>query len=106
LVSCKKKKKVKYTLVQAPRLCTGHKPIGGVELELYSFLTTALEGVRGQRHAPAALYPRERPGTGGWVGPSDGLNSCGKSRPPPGFDPGLWLVVDVTNHVRRHMLCV
>jgi len=29
------------------------------------------KGVRGQRHAPAAPYPRERPGThctGGWVG--------------------------------------
>jgi len=28
--------------------------------------------VSGQQHAPAALYPRERPGThctGGWVGP-------------------------------------
>jgi len=47
-------------------------------------------GVRGQRHAPAALYPRERPGThctGGWVGPWAGLDRCGKSRPPPGFDP-------------------
>ena len=35
-------------------------------------MTMALEGVRGQRHALAALYPRERPGThctGGWVGP-------------------------------------
>jgi hypothetical protein len=45
--------------------------------------------VRGQRHAPAALYPRERPGThctGGWVGPRAGLDRCGKS-PPPGFDP-------------------
>jgi hypothetical protein len=45
--------------------------------------------VRGQRHAPASLYPRERPGThctGGWVGPRAGLNRCGKSRPPPGFD--------------------
>ena len=34
----------------------------------------------GQRHAPAALYPRERPGnhcTGGWVGPRVGLDSCG-----------------------------
>ena len=43
----------------------------------------------GQRHAPAALYPRERPGThctGGWVGPRAGLDRCGKSRPPPGFD--------------------
>ena len=44
----------------------------------------------GVRHAPAALYPRERPGThftGGWVGPRAGLDRCGKSRPPPGFDP-------------------
>ena len=35
-------------------------------------MTTALEGVRGQRHAPAALYPRERPGTHcteGWLAP-------------------------------------
>jgi len=43
----------------------------------------------GQRHAPAALYPRERPGThctGGWVGPSTGLDRCGNLAPPPGFD--------------------
>ena len=26
-------------------------------------MTTALEGVSGQQHAPAALDPRERPGT-------------------------------------------
>jgi hypothetical protein len=36
-----------------------------------SSLTLALDGVSGQRHAPAALYPRERTnGThwlGGWV---------------------------------------
>jgi len=34
--------------------------------------------------------PRERPGTHcteGWVGPRAGLDRCGKSRPPPGFDP-------------------
>ena len=51
---------------------------------------TALEGVRCHRHAPAALYPQERPGThcaGGWVGPRAGLDRCEKSRPPPGFDP-------------------
>ena len=37
-----------------------------------------------QRHTPAALYPRERPGihcTGGWVGPRAGLDMCEKSRP-------------------------
>jgi len=36
-------------------------------------------GVSGQRHAPAALYPRERtPGThwiGGWVGLRAGLDT-------------------------------
>ena len=74
--------KVMCTLVQALRLCTGLRR-WGVEVQLYSFLTTALEGVRGQRHAPAGLYPRERPGThctGGWVGPRVGLDRCVKSR--------------------------
>ena len=40
--------------------------------------------MRGQRHAPAAPYPRERPGThctGDWVGLRAGLKRCGKSRP-------------------------
>jgi hypothetical protein len=39
--------------------------------------------VKGQRHAPAAFYPRERPSTHcarGWVGPRAGLDRCGKSR--------------------------
>ena len=47
-------------------------------------------GVSGQQHAPAALYPWERPGThrtGGWVGPRAGLEGR-KISPPPGFDPG------------------
>jgi hypothetical protein len=51
--------------------------------------TSALDGVGCQRHAPAALYPRERPAThcvGGWVGPRACLDGCGKFRPPPGFD--------------------
>jgi len=42
--------------------------------------------VRGQRHAPAAPYPRERPGihcTGGCVGLRAGLENLA----PPGFDP-------------------
>jgi hypothetical protein len=40
--------------------------------------------VRGQRHAPAAFYPWERPSThctGGWLGHRAGLDRCGKSRP-------------------------
>ena len=63
----------------------------GVEVKLHSFMTKGtIRGVRNQRHAPAALYPRERHGThctGGWVGPRAGMDSCGKSRHPPEFDP-------------------
>jgi hypothetical protein len=46
--------------------------------------------VSGELHALAALSPGKRPGThciGGWVCPRAGLDGCGKSRPPPGFDP-------------------
>jgi hypothetical protein len=53
-------------------------------------LTSALDGVCGQHHAPAALPPRKRPGThwiGGWVGHTAGLDVCRKSRPPTRFDP-------------------
>jgi hypothetical protein len=50
-------------------------------------LTSALEGVGGQRHAPAALPPGKRSGTGGWLDPRAGLEGCGKSRPLPGFGP-------------------
>jgi hypothetical protein len=52
-------------------------------------LTSALDGVGGQRHA-LATYSRERPRThctGGLVGPRAGLEGLGKSRHPPGFDP-------------------
>jgi hypothetical protein len=41
----------------------------------FSFLTSAVDGVSGQRHAQAALYPRERnPGTH-WVGLRVGLDT-------------------------------
>ena len=46
-------------------------------------------GLGGQRQAPP-LYPPERPGIhfiGGWMDARAGLDGCGKSRPPPGFDP-------------------
>jgi hypothetical protein len=46
------------------------------------------KGVSGQQHAPAALYPRERPGThftGGLVDPRAGLDGR-KISSPPGFD--------------------
>ena len=67
------------------------RPIGGVEVYLYSFLTKALEGVKGQRHASAAIdlpgktrYPLYRR----LGGPQDRSGQvCGKSRLPLGFDP-------------------
>jgi hypothetical protein len=46
-------------------------------------------GVGGQRHAWAAS-PGKRRGThctGGSLGPTDGLDGCGKSHPPPRFSP-------------------
>jgi len=43
--------------------------------------------VGGQLQAPAALPPGKRPHCiGGWLGPRAGLDRCGKSRSPPGFD--------------------
>jgi len=65
--------KVKCTLIQALRLYTGHtahKESRGIALLFLGQGTR--RGVKGPRHAPAALYPWERPGThftGGWVGP-------------------------------------
>ena len=52
-------------------------------------MTSALEGGRWSTSRPGRLYLRERTGThstGGRVGPRAGLEWCGKSRPPPGFD--------------------
>ena len=47
-------------------------------------LTSALDGVVGQRHTPAALPPGKRRGIhciGGCVGPRSGLDGRGKTRP-------------------------
>ena len=73
--------------------CTGrtaHRGSRGIALLFIDHGTRKWEG--GQRHAPAALYPRERPGshcTGDWVGPRAGLDRCGKSRPHRDSIPGL-----------------
>ena len=59
-------------------------------------LTSVLDGVGGQRHAPAPLLPGERHithCTGGWVGPLVGLDLYGKSLTPPGYDPQPILTV-------------
>ena len=72
-------------------LCTDRTAHRGSRVVGLPFLATALEGVRGERHAPAALYPRERPGTHctrGWVDPKAGLDRCGKSHPHWDWIPG------------------
>ena len=54
-------------------------------------LTSALDGMGGQRHAPSNLPPGKRTGTHfirGWVGPRDGLDGCGKSDPHRVSIPG------------------
>jgi len=53
-------------------------------------------GVVVQRHAPAALYPRERPrthGIGGWVDPQSRSGKVMKISLPPEFEP--WTVKPV-----------
>ena len=49
------------------------RPLGWVEVQLYSFLgPSALDGGGGSAPRPGCLYPRERAGThctGDWVGP-------------------------------------
>jgi hypothetical protein len=86
------KVKVKDTLVQALRLCTGrtaHRGSRGIDLIFHD--QRFEKGVRGQRHTLAALYPLERPGThctGGWVGPRAGLDICVQSRPHRDSIPG------------------
>ena len=71
---------------------TGHEgPQGEYRYSSTLFQTSALEGVRGQLHTPAANYPQERPGThctGGWVGLRTGLDRYGKSRPHRDSIPG------------------
>jgi hypothetical protein len=56
------------------------------EYSFYSFLATAVDGVSGQRHAPAALYPWEgTPGTQwirGWVSLIAGLDTEARGKIP------------------------
>ena len=67
---------------------TGHEgPEGGHSSSLS--LTSALDGVGGQRHRPAAFRRRKRPGThfiGGWMGPQGRSGRVRKISPSPGLD--------------------
>jgi hypothetical protein len=70
---------------------TGHEGPEGEQM--YSSTlpsTSALDGVGGQHHAPAAL-PTGKPSnlcTEGWVGPRAGLEGCGITRPHRDSIPG------------------
>jgi hypothetical protein len=62
----------------------------------YSFMTSSLDGVSGQRHAPASIYSRERTSgthcTGGWVSPRAGLDTEVRRKillPLPEIEPRL-----------------
>ena len=71
-------RQVGFTLSQATKALRESRGIA-----LLYFRPRHQKGVRCQRHAPAATYPRERPDThftGGWVGLRTGLDRCGKSR--------------------------
>jgi hypothetical protein len=66
-------------------------------------LTSAAEWVGGQHYDPAAFLPGKRPGThciGGRVGLGAGLQGCGKSGLPPGFD--LWTIQPVVGRYTEY----
>jgi len=67
------------------------RPMGGVQVYLYTFSNTALEAGEGSAPRPGRFYPREKLGThctGGWVGTRTGLDRCGKSGPHRDSIPG------------------
>ena len=86
-----KKVKVKVTLVQALRLCTGHTAHRGSRgIALLFYDQRHYKGVRGQRQAPAALYPRGKtryPLYRKLGGPQGRSGHVRKISPPSGLDP-------------------
>jgi len=76
------KVKVKRTLVQAIRLCTGctaHRGSRGIALLFHDH---GIRRVWGVSVTPRPLFTPGTHCTGGWMGPRAGLDKCGKSRPP------------------------
>jgi len=66
------------------------RPIGGVEVYLYFFMTNGTRSWWGVSVTPGRSLTRKRAGThctGGWVSPRAGLDRCEISHPPPGFNP-------------------
>jgi hypothetical protein len=73
---------------------TGHEGPEGEQMNSFTFpKTSAQDGVRGQRHAPAALPPRKAryPLWSRLDGPQGRSGRVRKISPPPAFDPRTWL---------------
>jgi len=78
------KVKIKCTLVQALRLCTGrtaHRGSRGIALPFYDHGTRRCEGSASRPGRPLSPEKTRTHCTGGWVGPRSGLDRLGKSRP-------------------------
>ena len=78
-----------------------HKWTAGVQR--YVSITSAVDGVGGQCHAPAALPPGKKHCIHcrrGWVGPSNSLDGYRKCRPPPGFNSRTFQSVTPTSFSR------
>ena len=78
-------KRLHITLVESWSLSTRpRRPRRGVEVWLYSFFNLGTGWWLVVNTTLRPLYSRERNGTlciGGWVGPTTGLDGCGKSLP-------------------------
>jgi hypothetical protein len=70
-------------------------------------------GMGGQLHALVTLTTgnrHETHSTGSWVGPRAGLDGCGKSHPPPGFEPrsaqpvGVRSKIEINHGIHAHPL--
>ena len=90
--------KVMCTLVQALRLCTGRTTYRGSSIELYPFMTTAVEGDEGSASRPGRSLP---PGKTRYPmyrrlgGPQGRSGQVRKISPQLGFDP--WTVQSVAS---------
>ena len=83
------KVKVKCTLVQTLRLCTGRTTHRVVEVQLCSFLTTAIEGGEGSGSGTVcSLHPgkNQYPLNRRLGGPQSRSGQVRNISPPPGFD--------------------
>jgi hypothetical protein len=80
----------KCTLVQALRFCTGRRSIWGVEIQLYSFMTKALEEGEGSVSHPGRSLPPGKTRYQFYRRLSGSQGRSGQVRkilPPPGFHP-------------------